>query len=186
MHNQRVEYPVKDKEYQVLTEKWRLVKREKDELYDIKADPGQQKDLAEANPDIVKELYSRYEKWWEDTSVDFDKYAEIYIGTEYENPLTLYSHDAHSRHGKKIWVIHVERDGEYEVRLNRWPEESGKRIVENGAGDNEVPIESANLKIGNIELAQEVSAEMSSAIFVVNLKAGTTCLETWLTSWGSG
>lgn len=176
VHNQRVEYPVKDKEYQVLTEKWRLVKREKDELYDIKADPGQREDMAAAHPDVVKELYSRYEEWWEDTSSDFDKYAEIYIGTEHENPVTLYSHDAYSRSGKKIWVIQVARDGKYEVRLNRWPEESGKRIVENRAGDKILPIESASLTVGNIDLTREVTADMTSAKFVVSLKSGTTCL----------
>ena len=32
VQNQRVEYPIKDKEYQVLTEDWRLVKRDADEL----------------------------------------------------------------------------------------------------------------------------------------------------------
>jgi arylsulfatase A-like enzyme len=179
-HNQRVEYPVKDKEYQVMTEKWRLVKREKDELYDIQADPGQRHDLAEAQPDVVKELYSRYEKWWEDTSVDFDTYAEIYIGSKHENPVTLYSHDAHSRNGKKIWVVQVARDGKYEVGLNRWPKESGKRIIENGAGDRELPVNSASLTIGSIDLTKEVTADMTSAKFVVDLKAGTTCIETSL------
>jgi len=180
VHNQRVEYPVKDKEYQVMTEKWRLVKRDNDELYDIIADPWQRENIAGQHPDIVKDLYSRYEKWWEETSTDFDKYAEIYIGTEYENPVTLYSHDAHSRNGKKIWVLNVARNGKYEVRLNRWPEESGKRIVENGVGDKEIAIISASLKVGNIDLTQEITKDMTSAKFVVNLKAGTTCLETSL------
>jgi len=179
-HNQRVEYPVKDKEYQVMTEKWRLVKREKDELYDIKADPGQRENIAGQHPDIVKDLYSRYERWWEDTSGDFDKYAKIHIGTTHENPVTLYSHDAHSRNGKKIWIVQVARDGKYEVRLNRWPEESGKRIIENGAGDRELPVNSASLTIGSIDLTKEVTADMTSAIFIVDLKAGTTCIETSL------
>jgi len=66
------------------------------------------------------------------------------------------------------------------VRLNRWPEESGKRIVENGAGDKELPVESACLTVGNIDLTREVTADMTSAKFVVNLKAGTTCLQTSL------
>jgi arylsulfatase A-like enzyme len=180
VHNQRVEYPVKDKEYQVLTEKWRLVKRKSDELYDIKADPGQRENIAGQHPDIVKELYGRYEKWWKDTSADFDKYAEICIGTKHENPVTLYSHDAYSRNGKKIWVVQVARDGKYEVGLNRWPEESGKRIIENGAGDRELPVNSASLTIGSIDLTKEVTADMTSAKFVVDLKAGTTCIETSL------
>lgn len=180
VHNQRVQYPVKDKEYQVLTDKWRLVKREKDELYNIEVDPGQHNDLAPQHPEIVKELYGKYEKWWNDTSVDFDKYAEIYIGSEHENPVTLYSHDSYSRNGEKIWVINVARQGKYEFCLNRWHRESGKRMVENPAGNESIPIKTAWLKIGNIEREIEISPDMKSAKFVVGLKAGTTCLQTAL------
>ncbi|MCG6186320.1 arylsulfatase [Maribellus maritimus] len=179
IHNQRVEYPVKDKEYQVLTEKWRLVKREKDELYDIKSDPRERNDVAAQNPDIVKDLYGRYEKWWEDISVDFDTYAEIAIGTEHENPVTLNAHDAHTRDGKKIWVVNVARDGKYEIKLNHWPAESGKRIVENTSGDIDLPIASADLTVGNMNRTAKVTAEMKSANFKVDLKAGTTCLQAY-------
>lgn len=178
VHNQRVEYPVKDKEYQVLTEKWRLVKRESNELYEIKKDPEERLNVADQYPDIVKELYSRYDDWWNDVSVDFDKYAEISVGTPYENPVKLYSHDAHTRHGEKIWVINVSRAGKYEVRLNRWPEESGKRIVENRAGNKEVEVENAWLKIGNIAQSKKVNQKMTTAKFEVNLRSGTTCFQT--------
>jgi len=180
VHNQRVEYPVKDKEYQVLTEKWRLVKREKDELYDIKNDPGQRNNLAGQYPQVVKELYGKYEKWWDDTSVEFDKYAHIYIGTEHENPITLYSHDAFSRNNEKIWVINVARDGKYEIRLNRWPKESGKRIVENRAGNEELPIKTAFLKVGNIVNTQRIDKNMTTTKFVLDLKEGSTCIQTSL------
>lgn len=180
VHNQRVQFPVKDKEYQVLNDKWRLVKREKDELYDIKADPGERIDLAEKYPEVVQDLYAKYEKWWDDTSVDFDKYAQIYIGSEYENPVTLYSHDSYSRNGERIWVIKVARDGKYEIRLNHWRQESGKRIVENGAGDKDLPIKTACLKVGNLEMQKAVTPDMISAKFVVDLKVGTTCLQSHL------
>lgn len=182
VHNQRVQYPVKDKEYQVLTDKWRLVKRENNELYNIKDDPGQRNDLAERYPEIVQELYGKYEKWWEDTSVDFDKYAKIYIGSEHENPVTLYSHDSYSRNGQRIWVIEVARDGKYEFQLNRWHRESEKRMVENEKGDKDLPIKTAWMKIGNLEMQKEITADMKSAKFVVDLKAGTTCLQTQLLS----
>jgi arylsulfatase A-like enzyme len=177
-HNQRVEYPVKGKEYQVMTERWRLVKREKDELYDITEDPGQSNDIADQNPDIVKDLFSRYEKWWDSVAPEPDWYAEIYIGTEEENPVTLYSHDAHIRSGAEVWVVNIVKDGEYQVKVNRWPEESGKRIVENLKGDQELPVASAELTIGNISLSKEVKKDMTSADFIVNLKKGTTCIQT--------
>jgi len=180
VHNQRVQFPVKDKEYQVLTDKWRLLKRDKDELYNIEDDPGQHNDLADKYPEVVQELYIRYEKWWDDTSVDFDKYARIYIGSEHENPVTLYSHDSFSRRGQRIWVINVARDGKYEVHLNRWNNESGKRMVENRAGDKDLPLKTAWLKIGNIEQQKAITEDMKSAKFTIDLKAGSTCLQTAL------
>ncbi len=179
-HNQRVQFAVKDKEYQVMTERWRLVKREKDELYDIIADPGQHNNVVNEYPEVVKDLYTRYEKWWEENVPEPDWYAEIYIGSEYENPVTLYAHDSFSRKGQKIWVINVARDGKYEIRLNRWPVESGKKMVENKEGDEILKIVSAELIVGNINLLKEVTPDMTSADFIVNLKAGTTCFHTSL------
>ena len=179
-HYQRVEFAQKDKEYQVMTEKWRLVKRDKDELYDIVSDPGQHHDIADQHPDVVKKLYQEYEKWWEENALAPDWYAEIYVGSEHENPATLYAHDSYRRDNKRVWVVKVDRDGTYEIKLNRWPEESGKRIIENGAGDKALPIVSASLIIGNLELEKEVTHDMTSADFTVELKAGTTCLHTSL------
>lgn len=177
-HNQRVEYPIKGKEYQVMTKRWRLVKRDKDELYDIIEDPGQRNNIADQNPDIVRDLFSRYEKWWDNVAPEPGWYAEIYIGAKGENPVTLYSHDAHMRSGEEVWVVNVVKDGKYEVKVNRWPEESGKRIVENLKGDQELPIASAELTVGNISINKEVTKNMTSADFIVNLKKGTTCVQT--------
>ncbi len=177
VHNQRVEYPVKDKEYQVITKDWRLVNREEKELYNIEQDGGQKVNLVEENPEVVEELYKRYEDWWQDVSVGFDQYATMYVGSEHENPVTLYSHDAHTRKGEKIWTVNVARDGRYEVAVNRWPNESGKSIGENGKGDLVDRIVSASLKVGNIEQTVQVDGEMNSAKFVVDLKAGVTCFQ---------
>jgi hypothetical protein len=35
-------------------------------LFDVKQDPGEQADLAAANPAVVKELSAYFEKWWID------------------------------------------------------------------------------------------------------------------------
>ena len=177
VHNQRVEYPVKDKEYQVITKDWRLVNREERELYNIKKDGGQKVNVVEENPEVEEELHKRYEDWWQDVSVGFDQYATMYVGSEHENPVTLYSHDAHTRKGEKIWTVNVARDGRYEVAVNRWPNESGKSIGENGKGDLVDRIVSASLKVGNIEQTVQVDGEMNSAKFVVDLKAGVTCFQ---------
>ncbi|MBW1612381.1 MAG: arylsulfatase [Deltaproteobacteria bacterium] len=179
-HNQRVEFAVKDKEYQAMTERWRLVKREKNELYDIISDPGQHKNIADQHPDVVRDLYKKYNQWWTEEAPPTDWYARIYIGSEYENPVTLYSHDAFSRRGQKIWVVEVARDGLYEIQLNRWPEESERAIVENREGDSFLSIVEAELTVGNLIKKMKVTRDMTSANFVVNLTSGTTCLHTSL------
>ena len=186
VHNQRVDFPEKYKDYQVLTQRWRLVKRNNEELYDIQSDPGQKRDVAVHYPDVVQALHQRYEEWWEDISQDFHMYDEIIIGSEMENPTTLYSHDAHSKNQDKIWVIHVEQDGEYEFKTFRWPEEADKRIVENREGDKIFDLNHAHLAIGNIQSSVELDREMKNARFTAHLKAGTTCLQAWFSEKTTG
>lgn len=36
------------------------------QLYDVKADPGQQTDVAAQHPDVVKQLAAAYDQWWSD------------------------------------------------------------------------------------------------------------------------
>ena len=91
-----------------------------------------------------------------------------------------YFDDSFSRRGQRIWVINVARDGKYEVHLNRWNNESGNRMVENRAGDKDLPLKTAWLKIGNIEQQKEITENMKSAKFTIDLKAGSTCLQTAL------
>jgi arylsulfatase A-like enzyme len=53
----------------VRTARWRLVNDSREgmkhwELYDVKADPGEQTDLAAQHPDVVSDLEAAYDKWW--------------------------------------------------------------------------------------------------------------------------
>jgi len=58
------------------------------ELYDVKADPGEKKDLASERPDVVKRLSAAYERWWD--SVQPGLVNEGAVGPK-ENPFkTLY------------------------------------------------------------------------------------------------
>jgi arylsulfatase A-like enzyme len=179
VHNQRVDFPEKYKDYQVLTERWRLVMREKEELYDIIKDPGQKNDVADENPEVVKTLKQKYEDWWDDISIDFDKYNEIIIGSDKENPSTLYLHDAHSVNGEKVWVLKAEKDGKYDFKPSRWPAEANKRISENENGNIDFNVTKAHLRIGNIHSTMDIAKDKKFAQFEVHLKAGTTCLEAW-------
>jgi len=179
VHNQRVDFPEKYKDYQVLTERWRMIKRNNEELYDIHNDPEQRFDVAAQNPKVVVALHQKYEKWWEDISQNFDKYDEIIIGSERENPTILYAHDAHRKNSDRVWVINVDRDGKYEFKASRWPEEANKRIAENREGDITSVINQAHLSIGNIQSAVDVTLNMKFTRFIIHLKAGTTCVQAW-------
>lgn len=180
VHNQRVVFPLKYKDYQVMTEKWRLIKHgEKLELYDIKQDPGQEENIIDKYPDVKKTLFSQYENWWEDISVDFDKYNEIIIGSEKENPGILHSHDAHRNKDGKLWVINVEREGKYEFKISRFPFEANRNIFSNNNSSENIIAYKAHLQIGNINSEIDVSPELKFASFTVHLSPGPTCIQAW-------
>ncbi len=54
------------KKCSIRTSRWRLVDNSK--LYDISADPGQLKDVAEDYPEVISDLNQKYDRWWDSTS----------------------------------------------------------------------------------------------------------------------
>jgi arylsulfatase A-like enzyme len=131
--SQRIENPEKWRKSAVMTDRWRLVNGK--ELYDMPADPGQENDIADANPLMVKELRQSYEEWWASVSERFDEYCPIIVGSDEQNPTRLNSHDwhdanpvpwhmGHIRNAVKsngFWMIDVAQAGTYEMSLRRWP-----------------------------------------------------------------
>ena len=135
--SQRVKDPIKWRKSSVMTSRWRLIDGK--QLFDIKADPGQQQDVADQHPEVFTRLRDFYDGWWAELEPTFATPAPIHIGHSQENPSRLTSHDwiannvpwnqSHIRAaqgGKKrlgYWNIDVATDGAYEIRLRRWPEE---------------------------------------------------------------
>jgi arylsulfatase len=117
----------------VIWGRWRLVKR--DELYDIQADPGQQHNVAAQQPEIVRRMRARYEKWWDGVEPTLGDFCPISLGTEQENPVLLSCSDwleiycdnvqsvlngaGGSRGGP--WSVEVEKEGSYDIAVARWP-----------------------------------------------------------------
>jgi arylsulfatase A len=108
------------------------------QLYDMRADPGETKDLAAELPDVVADLSMQYEAWFDDISAAGLARLPIQIGHAEENPVTLhapqayfeglkfyagpgYAHDwltGWTDAASKAWFeIDVVRAGEYEVAL---------------------------------------------------------------------
>jgi arylsulfatase B len=141
--SQRVKDPIKWRKSSVMTSDWRLINGQ--ELYAIKTDVGQKKDVAAKNPKVVARLTKFYEDWWTELTPTFKQDCAIYLGHQAENPARLTSHDwittgstpwnqGHIRSAATgpgmngFWNVNVVKSGKYEIRLRRWPEESDSAI----------------------------------------------------------
>lgn len=202
----------------VLCNRWRLVHGK--ELYDIKADPSQKRDIAAEHAEVVAALRGHYERWWAGVQPSLAQVEAITLGSDRENPVRLSSMDWYApklvpcsqpfdirlvgttevKEGSLPlgrpspvlngpWNVKGDRDGQYEIRLYRWPREADAPI---GAGlpayqgvDGSfpagiaLPIAKARLKIGPLDLSKPVGASDKAATFDIKLKPGRTQLQTW-------
>lgn len=184
VHSQRVPDPIKWRKSAVMTERWRLVNR--DELYDIKADPGQGLDLAESHPGVVDSLRAAYEAWWSSLSPAFGKVVRIGIGSSAENPSHLNPHDWHVTNqrqsvwnhrqvergmmGNGHWAVDIAEPGTFSFELRRWPAHM----------DSTLEAVSARLRIDSLEFEQGVAPGDTKATFTAELAAGPATVQTWL------
>jgi hypothetical protein len=184
----------------VMWNKWRLVKEK--ELYDLKTDPGQAKDVAAQHPDILKKMQDHYEHWWAGLAPTLNDFSPISIGSDHENPVTLSAADwanvycdnmqnlraGLNRNGP--WHLLVEKDGTYEIELRRWPCEADAAIagavpefkaVDGGLpAGKALPIAKIRLKLGALDETRPVKPADKGITFTLPLKAGLkTTMQTW-------
>jgi len=125
--------PIKYKDFAVMTDRWRLVG---EELYDVQADPGQRKNVADQNPDVVSELKKAYEAWWVGISGRFNEYSRTVVGSPKQSQTMLtcqgwhgdrapYSqqHVRSAMQANGFWDLTVAKAGTYRITLRRWPVE---------------------------------------------------------------
>ncbi len=143
MDTQRLQNLVKYRKYSVMDDSWRLVNGT--ELYNMSDDIGQVNNVIDEYPELAAKLAEGYEKWWKsflDEAID-EKYAYIQVGSPYENPARISSHDLmtgkpgnvwHQKgaittsQSTGIWKIEFIEDAEYKFSLCRFPRESGLAI----------------------------------------------------------
>ncbi|HLF94893.1 MAG TPA: arylsulfatase, partial [Planctomycetota bacterium] len=192
--------PVKD-DACVMRDKWRLVKGQ--ELYDLRTDPGQAKDVAAQHPDVRAKLQAHYDAWWTEIAKTIDDFTPVSLGDDRENPVTLSAADwanvycdnmQNLRAGVERnapWHVRIEKDGEYEIALRRWPKEADAAIaagvpafqaVDGGLpAGKALPVAKARLRIGAFDATKPVGPADKEIVFTVPLKGGTrTTMETWL------
>lgn len=208
---QRLAYPLKWRLSCVMKNKWRLVN--KTELYNLETDPGQQNNIATDHPEVVSELQAGYEEWWDMCSDQNQDEIPISIGAEAQEVAVLRTHDlrtmsdSHSVYDQSqvrlgtqahgFWEIYIEKDGEYEFDLRRWPEEAGHEVQsgiegydvevykeglhpgseDTYSGGKALDIQTAALNIsGYPELTIPVNPQDVGAVFRIHLKRGNAHL----------
>jgi hypothetical protein len=190
VHSQRIDHPRKWRKCAVMTNRWRLINGK--ELYDMLADPGQEKNVAATNPETCQMLREAYERWWADLSGRFDDYCEIVVGSKKGPPSRLTAHDwhgesvpwdqSHIRRGLQangFWAIEVAHPGKYEFELRRWPVEVDQPITSAIPGGKAIQATKARLKIADVDVTQPIPKGASAVTFRVGLEPGKTRLQTW-------
>jgi arylsulfatase/arylsulfatase A len=170
----------------VRTERWKLVHpsgfgKESFEgeagwqLYDMIADPFEQRDVASRHPEIVSDLQRRYDDWFADVSHSRnDNFAppRIVAGDPAENPTILTRQDWRSADWKVndqgYWLIDVAQEGAFDVRL------TFRRTQAEGV---------ATLQLGERTVSAKVGRDAVEVRFPrQELAAGPLNVTAWITS----
>jgi arylsulfatase len=183
----------------VLWKKWRLVGGK--ELYDLAADPGQERNVIDSHPDVAARLQKHYDGWWPKVEPLLDSFVPVVIGSERENPVLVSAcewadvfvdQSAQVRRGERkngVWHLDVAEAGDYEIALRRWPRDCDAAIasgVPAHAGEDgtflegvAIPIAGARLRVGSFDAKVEVKPEDREAVFRVPLTKGRTTMQSW-------
>ncbi|MDF7806365.1 arylsulfatase [Pontiellaceae bacterium B12219] len=188
VETQRVVTPEKWRHCAVMTDQWRLVNGV--ELYELKSDPKQEHDVAAQHPEVVERLRGKYDTFWNDVSQEHDLTSYMVIGSDRAPIVKLSSHDwlidklppwnqNHIKNGdvaeESFWAIEVERDGDYEISLRRWPVEADKGIND-GTYGKAYNYKQARMRIGDIDETIDIPEGAKEVTFKVSLKKGITHL----------
>lgn len=183
----------------VLWNNWRLVNGS--ELYDIKEDGTQARDVSELFPEVVDRMKDYYEQWWSGCGENLTVYQPLTIGSDRENPMRLSSSDwawAYADNQPNIrgcvmdsgtWHLSVAKDGHYSFTLRRWPEESGLGIsapapVMEGVDGTfpegrALPVAEAWLRVNHQEETKPVPQSATGVTFEMSLTRGPAEVKSW-------
>ncbi len=165
------------------SERWKLVSHlgkgnePSIELYDMIEDPGEERNVAAASPEIVKRLRDGYEAWFRDVSSTrgYDP-PRIHLGAPQENPATLTRQDwrgpraGWNADSLGYWEVQVSAAGRFEVTL-RFPAVRGDST--------------ARFRLGGVVAAKPVRKGMTVITMdQVTIPAGAGRLEAWLEDSG--
>lgn len=185
----------------VLWKKWRLL--EDRELYNLESDPLQKENVIESNPEVTGKMRTHLNNWWNGVKDIANEPQRVIIGSNKENPMMLSSCDwmdvfvdmqaqvMQGVHKNSYWKLQVDKAGEYEFELRRWPRETDLSLADKVTGGTALPITSARIllsKDNNLNITKpsviedkklEVQSGDKAVIFKAHLEAGPITLQTW-------
>jgi arylsulfatase A-like enzyme len=187
---QEVPVPVPWRRQCVMSGPWRLINGR--ELYDLRSDPGQRKNIANTNAETVQRLRASAESWWQNLSTDKLECIRTTIGGV-QDPVLLTPHDWMARGGSAVsrqdvmagtpangqWLLHVASEGHYDILLRRWP-----LTVNRALSDSFFTPDKARLRIGPQDETRPVLPGATGINFRITLKPGPAVLQTWFTGAG--
>lgn len=168
----------------VIKDRWRLLDGKK--LINLDGDPRQIRDVAGQHPEVVDELRTLYLQFWESVSPRMTP-VSIDLGNPAQNPTVLCSQDWYMPKGNPPWHtgmvrrrdpvtgpwhVNVKAAGRYRLTLRQLPPEANGTIVATHA----------KIAIADQELETAVKPGSKSVVFELDLPAGKTQLQTWLTA----
>ncbi|MCA9056861.1 MAG: sulfatase-like hydrolase/transferase, partial [Planctomycetaceae bacterium] len=185
----------------VMWKQWRLL--EDRELYDVRMDPHQDRDVAAEHPEVVRRMRAHLDNWWDSVRDRVLEPQRVIIGHPAENPLMLSAcewldvfvdQQVQIRRGVRsngAWHLTVADGGMYEFELRRWPVESGLKLTEacpetrvtdgTYVAGTALPIVQGRLKIGaDFDDTSRAAADEMSIRFRTPLRPGDVELQTWM------
>ena len=138
-------------------------------LYDIAADPGEQHDLSADQPEVLADLKSSYEAWYEDVrSTRGFSPGVIHLGVDAENPalLSRYQDSTYVDGKPTTWPVVIERAGRYRFSV----------LAEH------TPADEMHLVVNGKETVRELSGGSPEAEF--ELPAGSATIDIWVQATG--
>jgi arylsulfatase A-like enzyme len=102
--------PVRYRNYAAITQRWKVTRPHEeavDELYDLQRDPHETAEIAVAHHDVVEQLRSEYDRWFDDVGATrggctFDPQT-VHLGLDEENPVLLTQNDWRTLDGLEGW-----------------------------------------------------------------------------------
>ena len=152
--------------------------------------------MAAAHPDVVAALRADYERWWATVEPRLGDFVPLSLGSPRQASVELTSSDwqdlyvdntghvnnaAGGPRGGRFNVL-VERAGNYEFVLRRWPERLGVALVgrpESARNAKALPIAAARLEIAGQTHAGQATPGAQAIVLRVPLPAGRTTLQAW-------